>query len=79
MPVSATWTHNREQEPPAEDPGPDASRRRYTPIVGQRTELARYTVAEGERILYGQRINGSSASSTAPPTKAAAPTSSSAG
>jgi len=58
-PVSATWMHNREQDPPpAKDPNPDASRRRHTPIVGQRTELARYTVAEGERILYGQRING---------------------
>jgi len=56
---SATWTHNREQDPPpAEDPDPDAPRRRHTPIIGQRTELARYTVAEGERILYGQRIDG---------------------
>ena len=27
-------------------------------IVGKRTELARYTVTEGERILYGQRIDG---------------------
>jgi len=58
-PVSATWTHNREQDPsPVKDPGPDVSRRRHTPIVGQRTELARYTVTEGERILYGQRIDG---------------------
>jgi len=57
---SATWMHNREQDPPppVKDPGPDASRPRHTPIVGQRTELARYTVAEGERILYGQRIDG---------------------
>jgi hypothetical protein len=56
---SATWMHNREQEPPpVEDPGPAASRRRRTPVVGKRTELARYTVAEGERILYGQRIDG---------------------
>jgi hypothetical protein len=55
---SATWMHNREQEPPpVEDPGPAASRRRRMPIVGKRTELARYTVAEGERILYGQRID----------------------
>ncbi len=59
LPGSATWRHNREQDPPpAEDPDPDASRRRHTPIVGQRTELARYTVTEGERILYGQRIDG---------------------
>ncbi len=56
---SATWTHNRNQDPPpAEDPSPNGSRRRHTPVVGQRTELARYTVAEGERILYGQRIDG---------------------
>jgi hypothetical protein len=56
---SATWMHNREQEPPpVEDPSPAASRRRPAPVVGQRTELARYTVAEGERILYGQRVDG---------------------
>jgi hypothetical protein len=56
---SATWMHNREQEPPpVEDPGPAASRRRRAPVVGKRTELARYTVTEGERILYGQRIDG---------------------
>ena len=56
---SATWMHNREQEPPpVEDPGPAAPRRRRAPVVGQRTELARYTVTEGERILYGQRIDG---------------------
>jgi hypothetical protein len=56
---SATWMHNREQEPPpVEDPGPVASRRRRAPVVGKRTELARYTVAEGARLLYGQRIDG---------------------
>jgi hypothetical protein len=56
---SATWMHNREQEPPAiQDPGPASPGRRRTPLVGQRTELARYTVTEGERILYGQRIDG---------------------
>lgn len=26
--------------------------------VGQRVELARYTLPAGERVLYGQRING---------------------
>src|ERR1019366_5118383 len=26
--------------------------------VGQRTELARYRVSAGERVIYGQRING---------------------
>jgi len=45
-------------DPPVEDPGPDVSRRRRPPVVGRRTELARYTVTEGERILYGQRIDG---------------------
>ena len=29
-----------------------------TPSVGERVELGRYTVTGGERILYGQRING---------------------
>jgi hypothetical protein len=29
------------------------------PQVGQLTELARYSVSGGERIVYGQRINGS--------------------
>jgi hypothetical protein len=28
-----------------------------TPRTGVRTELARYTVSAGERVLYGQRIN----------------------
>jgi hypothetical protein len=53
---SATWAHNRHQEPePTSDrPAP----KRTTPIVGKRTELARYTVADGERIVYGQRIDG---------------------
>ena len=56
---SATWAQNREQDPPpVQDPGSDASQRRRTPVVGQRTELARYTVTGGERILYGQRIDG---------------------
>jgi hypothetical protein len=56
---SATWMHNREQDPPpVEDPGPAASRRRCAPVVGKRTELARYNVDEGARILYGQRIDG---------------------
>ena len=26
--------------------------------VGKRVELARYTIPAGERVLYGQRING---------------------
>jgi hypothetical protein len=28
------------------------------PPVGQRTELARYRISAGERILYGQRVRG---------------------
>ena len=31
--------------------------RRPSVIVGERVELARYTVAAGERVLYGQRID----------------------
>ena len=53
---SATWAHNRHHEPaPTSDrPAP----KRTTPVVGKRTELARYTVAEGERVVYGQRVDG---------------------
>ena len=53
---SATWAHHRHHEPtPSTDrPAP----KRMTPVVGKRTELARYTVAEGERVLYGQRVEG---------------------
>jgi len=32
--------------------------RRPLPIVGERVELARYQLPAGERVLYGQRING---------------------
>ena len=52
---SATWAHHREPHPPA------ATRpvnRRPLPTVGRRTELARYTVAGAERVLYGQRVDG---------------------
>ena len=52
---SATWAHHREPHPAA------ATRpvnRRPLPTVGQRTELARYTVAGAERVLYGQRVDG---------------------
>ena len=53
---SATWAHNaqREPQPTSDRPAP----KRSTPIVGTLTELARYTVAEGERIVYGQRVDG---------------------
>ena len=29
-----------------------------TPQVGPRTELARYTFPAGERVIYGQRVDG---------------------
>ena len=32
--------------------------RRPLPTVGQRVELARYRIPAGERVLYGQRIDG---------------------
>lgn len=55
---SATWTQNRAQEPPPpEDPGPDASVRRAAK-VGERTELARYATPAGQRVVYGQRVEG---------------------
>jgi hypothetical protein len=53
---SATWVQNRDQEPSVVEDRP--APRRMTPVVGKRTELARYRVAEGERILYGQRVDG---------------------
>jgi hypothetical protein len=53
---SATWTQNREQEPAA--PEQPAAQPRRAPVIGARTELARYHVAEGERIICGQRIDG---------------------
>jgi hypothetical protein len=28
------------------------------PSVGQRVELGRYNISSGERVLYGQRVNG---------------------
>jgi hypothetical protein len=31
---------------------------RSVPAVGKRTELGRYSVPAGERVLYGQRIDG---------------------
>jgi hypothetical protein len=52
---SATWAHNQKTEPA--ESGPPAARR-MTPQVGKRTELARYTVPGGERVIYGQRVDG---------------------
>jgi hypothetical protein len=53
---TATWAHNRDPEPAVIKGRP--APRRMTPVVGARTELARYRVNDGERILYGQRIDG---------------------
>lgn len=50
---SATWTQHRGPAQPANQETP----RRRTPVVGPRTELGRYTVPAGDRILYG-RIDG---------------------
>ena len=52
---NATWAHNHDTQPA--DPGPPAARR-VAPQVGLRIELARYTVPAGERVLYGQRVDG---------------------
>lgn len=32
--------------------------RAAAPAIGERVELARYSLATGERVLYGQRVNG---------------------
>ena len=53
---SATWVQNRPQEPTPEIPAPANSR--PAPVVGKRTELARYRIPAGERVLYGQRVDG---------------------
>ena len=50
---TATWVQNHDPEPgQVELSGP------LTPTVGKRKELARYTTPAGERVLYGQRIDG---------------------
>ncbi len=38
--------------------GGTAAATRSTPRVGELTELARYETREGERVLYGQRVDG---------------------
>jgi hypothetical protein len=48
---TASW---RKAAPDETVPPPGA-----VPQVGQLTELERYSVSGGERVLYGQRINGS--------------------
>jgi hypothetical protein len=54
-PANATWAHNHDTHPA--DPAPRTARR-TSPQVGPRTELGRYTVPAGERVLYGQRVDG---------------------
>jgi hypothetical protein len=51
--ASARWVHNHGPEP---DQGTPAGR--LTPTVGELIELARYTTGPGERVVYGQRIDG---------------------
>lgn len=53
---SATWVQNHDQEPTVAPDEPPRARR--APAVGKRTELARYRISDGERILYGQRVDG---------------------
>jgi hypothetical protein len=58
---SATWAHGRPGQPtrPAPPAGPTEPTRSTAPVVGSRTELGRYTLPDGEqRVLYGQRVNG---------------------
>ena len=47
--ANTSWSHRSAPSIPA--PPPSAQ-------VGERTELARYIVADSERVIYGQRING---------------------
>ena len=47
---------NRPQESAPESPAP--AHGRPAPVVGKRTELARYRIPAGERVLYGQRVDG---------------------
>jgi hypothetical protein len=53
--ADATWAHHRRQPDASAAPPPVT---RKTPQVGARTELARYTIPAGQRILYGQRVDG---------------------
>ncbi len=55
---TATWTHTQEPGPAAPADSSSATPQRKTPQVGPRTELARYTIPAGERIIYGQRVGG---------------------
>lgn len=55
----ATWRHNRQPDQPIVSSDSPAPARKTGPKVGKRVELARYSVRSGgERILYGQRVDG---------------------
>jgi hypothetical protein len=54
----AGWRHHHQPEPPIVS-SHQAVSRKAGPAAGERVELARYTVKHGgERILFGQRVNG---------------------
>jgi hypothetical protein len=53
--ISGWSSHARWKTTPAARPTPA----RKPATVGERTELARYTASGQERVIYGQRINGS--------------------
>jgi hypothetical protein len=50
LPVSAHWRTTPQRDPEGLPKKNDE--------VGERTELSRYTISSGERVLYGQRIKG---------------------
>jgi hypothetical protein len=64
LPVTATWANQPARPtraPHTKPPAPAASTpaaNQPAATVGQRVELARYTVPSGERVLIGQRVNG---------------------
>ena len=54
---TATWVHNREQDPaPVQVPGP--ARTHPRPVVGKHTELGSYTAGGQRRVIVGQRVDG---------------------
>ena len=55
----ATWRHHRRPDQPIISSDSPAPARNTGPKIGNRVELARYMVRRGgERILYGQRVDG---------------------
>jgi hypothetical protein len=54
----ATWRHHRQPQQQISS-SHQPTLRKAGPAVGERVELARYTVTDGgERILFGQRVDG---------------------